>query len=69
MRRPGFRVSLRSLLIAVAFTTLAAWGYTMRRRSVEFASEASNHKTKELSKNNLNGRVGFRHTNCTPLIV
>ena len=38
-----FRFRLLSLMIVVAMTALAAWGYALRRRSAEFASKADQH--------------------------
>jgi hypothetical protein len=38
-----FRFRLLSLMIVVAMTALAAWGYAIKRRSAEFASKADQY--------------------------
>lgn len=38
-----FRFRLLTLIVFVAITALASWGYTLKRRSAEFASKASIH--------------------------
>jgi hypothetical protein len=37
------RISLRTLMIAVALAALASWGWVLRQRSARFASEAEKH--------------------------
>jgi hypothetical protein len=67
-----FRFRLLSLMIVVAMTALAVWGYAMRRRSAEFASaikrrsaefasKADQHRAKLFElKLNLMAAVSFR---------
>ena len=44
MKPHRFRFRLRSLMIALALASLAAWGYSMWRRSREFAARATAHQ-------------------------